>query len=106
MIGLIWMLLFYVIFFGFPNMYIPLILELVIALTFFYAGLRIFANLWDDFIPAKTRIALALGPPSLFILLSPIFEFSMERSDNPAGMTLVGIAFAIIFIYIYFKKVE
>lgn len=104
--GLIWMVLFYIIFFGFPNMNVPIVLEFLISLIFFYLGLRIFANLWNESLPVKTRMAFALGPPSLFILLSPIFEFSMERSDNPAGMTLVGIAFTFIFLYIYLKKVK
>jgi hypothetical protein len=46
------------------------------------------------------RFALGTGPLSLFIILTPIHEFVTDRSDNPAGMTLVGLAVLIFLLWL------
>jgi hypothetical protein len=38
------------------------------------------------------RFALVAGGLSFYILLSPIIEFDQTRTDDPRGMTLVGLA--------------
>jgi len=52
---------------------------------------------WDD----RQRLALAAGPLTAFILLSPIQEFVATRPDNPGGMTLVGLAVLIFLVYLW-----
>jgi len=53
----------------------------------------------------KHQLALAGGALSLFILIAPIQEFDKNRTDNTAGMTLVGIA-TIIFLVWLGRKVK
>ena len=103
--GFLWMLGFYIVLFGLPNLGLPVFIDIIILIIFFYISVRMFSNLFNDELSNKVRMAFALGPPSLFIFLSPLFEFSSDRSDNPIGMTLVGVFFAILFIYVYYKKV-
>jgi hypothetical protein len=47
------------------------------------------------------QLALSAGPLSLFILLTPIHEFVATRSDNPAGMTMVGLAVLIFLLWLW-----
>lgn len=46
---------------------------------------------WSD----VSRLALASGTLTFFILLAFIAESSTDRADNPAGMALVGLATAV-----------
>ena len=49
------------------------------------------------------KLALASGPLSLFILLTPIHEFDVTRADNTAGMTLVGLAALAFLLWLWWK---
>lgn len=49
------------------------------------------------------QLALAAGSISLFVLLTPIHEFVATRSDNPAGMTLVGLATLIFLLWLWWR---
>lgn len=51
---------------------------------------------WAD----RHRLAAAIGPLAFFILLAPVFEFKMPRTDNPAGQTLVGIACLVFLLWL------
>ncbi len=101
--GLIWMTLFYVISFGLPNMGIPIIIELILIISYLIFTVKLYSNLTPNSIEDRNRLALCIGPLTLFIILSPIHEFLMERSDDPTGMTLIGALFAFILLYIYRK---
>ncbi len=46
------------------------------------------------------RYLLASGALSFLVILAPIQEMDMNRIDNPAGMTLVGLAFLLFLIFI------
>ena len=46
---------------------------------------------------------LASGALSFLIILAPIQETDKNRIDNPAGMTLVGLAFLLFLIIIGIK---
>lgn len=46
------------------------------------------------------RYALSSGAISFFILLAPLQEADKSRSDNPAGMTIVGMLFTIFLIWL------
>ncbi len=41
------------------------------------------------------RLALATGTLTCFILLAFLAESSADRTDNPAGMALIGLAAAV-----------
>ncbi len=49
------------------------------------------------------QLALAAGPLSLLILLAPIQEFDITRQDNPAGMTIVGLAALILLLWLWWR---
>ncbi len=46
------------------------------------------------------RLGLVAGPMSLFIIVAPFQEFAATRSDNTAGMTMVGIGAAIFLLWL------
>jgi len=54
-------------------------------------------------ISEKCKYALSSGAISFFILLAPLQEMDRSRSDNPAGMTIVGIFFLIFLIWLGLK---
>lgn len=47
------------------------------------------------------RLALGAGPLSLFIILTPIHEFVANRTDNPTGMTLAGLATLVFLLWLW-----
>ena len=49
---------------------------------------------------ARHQWSLATGALSFFILLSPIWEFATQRTDNTTGMTLVGFTAALFLLII------
>jgi len=104
-IGLIWMLLFYIIYFGLPHFLIPPFIVAIIGILHTYFALRYYSIVKIDEINESIKLASLIGPPSFFILLSPFIEMDKARSDNPVGMTLTGIVFAFIF-YIMYRKVS
>jgi len=90
---------FFIVFWGVPNTNLHPVLTILIAtglaLIIAWVVLRMSGNAtaWTD----KHRLALVAGPLSVFILLSPIHEFDVSRTDNTAGMTIVGLA-ALLFL--------
>jgi hypothetical protein len=100
-LGLFWMLSFYLIYFGFPHLSIPFPLVIFLGLIHGYIGFRLVLIADRLEVEPYIRMATALGPPSLFIFLSPLFEFDLSRPDNTSGSIFVGIVFAIIFFLLY-----
>jgi hypothetical protein len=100
-IGLVWMALFYIIYFGLPYSTIPPILVAVIGILHTYFGVRYYSIFRIEEIRDSVKLASLIGPPSFFILLSPFREISKTRQDNPTGMTITGMVFALIFIILY-----
>ncbi len=49
------------------------------------------------------QLALAAGPLSLFILLAPVQEFDTSRTDNTAGMTIVGVATLLFLLWMWWR---
>lgn len=49
------------------------------------------------------QLALVAGPLSMFILLAPIQEFDVSRTDNTVGMTLVGVAALLFLIWMWWR---
>jgi hypothetical protein len=54
---------------------------------------------WDD----RGRLALAAGGLSVFILLAFLAEGDPSRVDNPAGMSLVGLAAVAGLLLLYLR---
>ncbi|HEW93820.1 hypothetical protein DRN84_01025 [Candidatus Geothermarchaeota archaeon] len=100
-IGFIWMTFFYIIYFSLPHLNITPLLTSILGLIHAYLGLRYYTTAGEEGISRRIRLAGLIGPPSLFIVLSPFMEMDKTRPDNPAGMTIVGIIFAIYFILLY-----
>ena len=50
---------------------------------------------WND----EHRVALASGALAFFVLLTPVQEFDATRTDNPTGMTLVGLATLVFLLW-------
>jgi len=101
LIGFIWMTFFYIIYFSLPHLNITPLLTSILGLIHAYLGLRYYTTAGEEGISRRIRLAGLIGPPSLFIVLSPFMEMDKTRPDNPAGMTIVGIIFAIYFILLY-----
>jgi peptidoglycan/LPS O-acetylase OafA/YrhL len=54
------------------------------------------AGAWTDI----HRLALASGALGFFVLLAPLAELDTTRPDNPAGMTVVGVAAALLLVWL------
>jgi len=98
---------FFIIFAALPQTSLPPVVTIMlsIGLVLVVTGLvrRLSGNgmAWDD----RQRLALAAGPLTVFILLSPIQEFVADRPDNPAGMTLVGLA-VLVFVLFLWRRIR
>ena len=99
--GVLWMLFFYIIYFGFASLNIPAWITILTGVIHAYIGLRFFMRVELPDTPDNIKMAIALGPPSIFIFLAPFLEMDPTRPDNPAGMTVTGIFFAAVFILLY-----
>ncbi len=51
---------------------------------------------WSD----KHKLAMGSGALGFFIVLAPLQEFDKKRSDNTAGMALVGLAMLLLLLWI------
>jgi len=83
----------------------PIIVMLLgIALVF---GMLKFLNRfnWKSPKSSLNRLAIVAGALSFLIILTPLQELDAARQDNPAGMTLVGLA-AIIGLLLLKRKVK
>ncbi|UCH50713.1 MAG: hypothetical protein JSV54_06770, partial [Chloroflexota bacterium] len=101
--GFLGAIVFFIVFGGLPHTALPPSLTIVaggglVALVVWLV-MRMSGNgaAWAG----MHRLALADGPLSLFILFSPIREFDASPKDNPAGMTLVGLATLIFLIWLW-----
>jgi hypothetical protein len=54
---------------------------------------------WSD----RERLALVSGALTFFILLAPLSEFDTNRTDNPAGMMIVGFAAAFFLLWLLYR---
>ena len=104
LIGFAWMIFFYFIYFGLPHLDVPFQLVIILGVIHTYIGFRYLMIVDRQYIAPNIKMATVLGPPSFFMFLAPFTEINPNRSDNPAGMTLVSIVFAIIFYILYRKS--
>ncbi len=104
LLGFAGMLVFFLVHWIFPELGVPVPLTLLSALSLvtlvFWAGRRMSARgAWDD----RHRLAVASGALSFFVLLAPLAELDRTRTDNPAGMTVVGLAAVAFLVGLWWK---
>ena len=101
LLGLFSTLAFFFTFWAIPATGIPplasMLIGLLLAGSVIARWLRMSGNgmTWRN----KHRFALAAGGLSFYILLAPIIEFDKTRTDNPRGMTLVGLAMLLFLLW-------
>jgi hypothetical protein len=93
MIGFLSMAAFFIGGWALPELGVPPVLTIGFLITLAFVILRLFRwvsgeGAWSD----VGRLALASGTLTFFILLAFIAERSSDRTDNPAGMAIVGLA--------------
>lgn len=93
-IGFFGTLAFFAVFWIGPHLASPLIV-MVLGLALVVSMLRFIKHFnWNN--PNDMhQLALVSGALSFFILVAPLQELDKTRADNPAGMSLVGLAFLV-----------
>jgi uncharacterized membrane protein YdcZ (DUF606 family) len=101
--GFLGTIAFFLIFWGLPNTTLHPFVTILIGIVFMaLVGLVVMRMSGNGAAWAEMhRFALAAGPLTLFILFTPIQEFDASRTDNPAGMTLVGIATLLFLLWLW-----
>jgi hypothetical protein len=101
-------ILFMITFWALPNTSIPAFVTAAIGIAlaafFIWWVMRLSGNThaWDD----RHRLALASGPLSVFILMTPIHEFDSSRTDNTSGMIVVGIAALVFLVWLNWRTAK
>ena len=85
---------------GVPVSFTLLATVVLVALVAWTAQRMSRGGAWTD----EHRLALAGGALMFFVLLAPVAELDATRPDNPAGMTLVGLA-ALLFLVWLWRRV-
>ncbi len=107
-IGLLGTIVFMVIFWALPNTSTPpavtVLLGIGLAACVTWLVMRLSGNMgaWDD----RHRLALATGPLTIFILLTPIEELFRSRAGSTAGMMLVGLGALILLVWLYRRTIK
>jgi hypothetical protein len=88
----------------FPEIGIPVALTMLAAVSLVWLVFTAVRHMsgeggWSD----EEKLALVSGALTFFILLAPISEFDYSRPDNPAGMTLVGLAALFFLLWLRHK---
>lgn len=97
-------LAFFVIHWALPEFALPVPLTILasVALVVIMAwgGRRLSrGGAWTD----QHRLALAGGALMFFVLLAPLQELDTTRTDNPAGMTVVGLAMLLFLFWLWWR---
>ena len=108
LLGFFAMLAFIIIFWVLPEFVVlPLVIAVLgflLILTCFWLVSRFSGKgaAWGD----VHKLALASGPLSIFIIMSPIQEFDTGRTDDTTGMILVGGVILGFLIWLYIKTAK
>ena len=104
-VGFMSMVLFFVVFGGLPNTAIPAAATMLIGLALVALAAWLIMKMsgnghsWTG----RHQVALVSGILSFFILLSPIREFGSQSTDNPTGMTIVGLVTLILLVLLWWR---
>lgn len=101
LLGFVSTLVFFFMHWIFPEIGVPVPLTMLATVSWvwlIFTAVRYMSGEggWSD----EEKLALVSGALTFFILLAPISEFDVSRPDNPAGMTLVGLAALFFLIWL------
>ena len=101
LIGFASTVVFFLLHWIFPENGVPVPLTMLAALSLVWLVFFTVRHIsgeggWSD----EEKLALVSGALTFFILLAPISEFDPSRTDNPAGMTLVGLVAFFFLIWL------
>ncbi len=105
LLGFLAMIAFMIIFWVLPNTATPpqviIFIGLLLVILVGWLVMRFSGNFtaWAD----THKLALASGPLTVFILMTPIQEFDAARTDNTTGMAVVGLAALVFLVWLYWK---
>jgi uncharacterized membrane protein len=102
LVGFVATLAFFLIHWVLPEIGLPVLLTMLAAIVLVVLvtwGVRRMSRggAWND----EHRLALAGGALMFFVLLAPVAELDATRPDNPAGMTLVGLAMLLFLVWLW-----
>ena len=106
LIGFLGTLVFFIVFWVIPHTQIPapvtILFGILLMIVIAWLVMRISGN--GATLTERHQLALATGPLSLFILLSPVHELSTWRADdNTTGMTIVGLVALIFLLWMWWR---
>lgn len=101
LVGFAGTLVFFFMHWIFPEIGVPVLLTMLGAVLWAWLIIIVVRYMsgeggWSD----EDKLALVSGALTFFILLAPISELGASRPDNPAGMTLVGLAALLFLIWL------
>jgi len=101
LVGFASTLVFFFMHWIFPEIGVPVPLTMLAALLLVRTVIIALRHMsgeggWSD----DDKLALVSGALTFFILLAPLSEFDVSRSDNPTGMTLVGLVALFFLIWL------
>lgn len=99
-----WSIAFIILYWVVPHLQPYPQIVVILGILHFFTLLKLFNRYeWDATSPVKTY-ALASGPVTLLISLTPIHELSKStRPDNPQGMLIVGLAALALLLLGYIR---
>jgi len=105
LLGLGGAILLFFLMWALPGVGLPFVVVLASFALFAWGSLVLAARLERRGIFASPvqLLALASGALSFLILLAPLQELDKTRVDNTGGMSLVGVAFAIVLVWIAWR---
>ncbi len=105
-IGLASTAAFFLIFGLGPHLFAHPIIVMLLGIALLFGMLKFLSRFnWKSPKSSLNLLAIVAGALSFLIILTPLQELDAARQDNPAGMTLVGLA-AIIGLLLLKRKVK
>ena len=104
-LGFAFTVIFFGLTWGLPQSGVPAPMTLVLLLALVPLGGRVVRGLGGAALAASERhlLGLAAGPLVFFIVLAPLAALDPNRTDNPAGMGLVGLTAALILAGLFWR---
>jgi len=85
--------LFFLIYWVGPYVFNHPIIVMILGIALVFGMLRLLKDFdWRGHASSLDRLAIVSGALFFLIIITPLQEFGADRTDNPAGMTLVGVA--------------
>ena len=80
------------------------ILGLILVSGCFWLVMRFSGNgiAWRDI----HKLALISGPLMIFIIMTPLQEFNVNRTNDTTGMTIVGVVAMVFLVLLFWKTIR